>query len=89
MAKLQKKNNMCYHIFQETDEGYRHVKSFANEHTMRRYMRPDKPVWIIWTRQVTLDNFSSIGMPNGYYWDGCNFIERVMKVRPLSIKHRR
>lgn len=83
MARLQNKNNMRYHVFEQLENGYRLVKSYANESSMRRAMKPDQPRWIVWTRQVTLDNFSAIGMPNGYFWDGYNFVEKNMPVLHL------
>jgi hypothetical protein len=84
-ARLCPKNNMTYHVFEETLDGYRLVKSYERESTMKRSMKPNQPRWIIWTRRVTLENFSSIGAPNGYRFDGYDFVTETMPVRPLIL----
>lgn len=77
------KNNMTYHILEETERGYVLRQSVANFSTLKKTCKPDKPRWIVFSRRITLDNLSSIGMPNGFYWDGYQFVDQTMPVKAI------
>jgi hypothetical protein len=74
---------MNYHAIEQTEQGDRIVKSYASQGRMWQGLKPNKPRWIIFCQRSTLDGFSSIGMPNTWYWNGYHMEEKRMPVLPL------
>ena len=85
---------MIYHLLLETDEGYVLVKQYKRwaSKAMMAFLvhqvweKPGQKVWIIAAKPNTLENFFSIGMPNGYCWTDMGWQERTMPVKKLLKK---